>query len=101
MEIWYIYASAASWNPHSCLQLDTDWARTIQSTLWKCPWGFSITESEVEELPSVHRAPAVLLSSGFFSQWEHPPFFLAAWGWSEFSGAGKTKNPSCFWGEKA
>lgn len=48
----------------------------------KCPLevpvGFSITESEVEVLPSAHRAPSVLLSSGFFSQWEHPPFFLDA-----------------------
>lgn len=99
MKIWYIYANTASWNPHSSLQLDTDWARrTIQSALWKCPWGFSITESEVGELP---QGSSFLLSSGFFSQWEHPPFFLAAWEWSEFSGAGKTRNPSCSWREKA
>lgn len=78
MEIWYIYASAASWNPHSSLQLDRNWARrAIQSALCKCPWGLP-SESEVEELPSAHRAPSVLLSSGFFSQWEHPPFFLDA-----------------------
>ena len=61
----YIYASAASRNPHSSLQRHTNWARiTIQSASWKCLQGLSITESDLEDLctqgsvcPAVFRLP--------------------------------------------
>lgn len=60
-----------------------------QSAL-EVPVGFSITESRSGGAP---QGSSFLLSSGFFSQWEHPPFFLAARGGQSFQGLARPEIP--------